>query len=126
GGGRLPAGQRDGHVERDLQVAQDAAVGTRRGTVAPLDAPHGQRVPRLAALVFGAQPVDLITQRAGARSIDVVVLLGGDDRRAQGAGRGGPRRRCRRRGDLGGRGAARGGEGQRRDRCRAHVRATPG
>src|SRR5204862_2544713 len=60
--------------------------------LAPLDTPHGQRVPRLAALVLGAEAVDLITQRAGARSIDVVVLLGCDDRRpGRGGGAGGRR-----------------------------------
>src|SRR2546430_1693031 len=79
-------------------------------------------VLRLAALVLGSESVDLIPQRAGARSVDVVVLLGGRDRRPRHGGRGS---RCRRGRGLPRRGAARGGGGQRCERCRAHVRATP-
>src|SRR6266550_7821645 len=98
----LPAGQGDGDVDRDFHVAQDAAVAALGGAVDPLDAPHGQRVLRFAALVLGAEPADLIAQRAGARPVDVVELLAGDDRRPRRRSRVCRPRRGRRRGsDLG-------------------------
>src|SRR5205823_5207392 len=81
--GRSPARQGDGHVERNPHVLQRAAVPSLRRAVGPLEAPDGQGVVRGAALVLGAEPADLVPQRSGARSVDIVILLASRDRRAQ-------------------------------------------
>src|SRR6266568_871956 len=104
----LPAVQCDCHVERDLHVTQDTAVAALRRGVARLDAPYGQGVPRLTALVLGPETVDLVPQRSRARTVDVVVLLAGcDERMRRGTSECGGIGRCGRRNRLGIRGAAR-------------------
>src|SRR5439155_275059 len=120
-----PPGQGDGDVQRDLHIAQDATVSALRRGVGRLDAPHGQGVLRLSALVLGAESVDLIAQRARARSVDVVVLLAGcDERMRRGTSECGGIGRCGRRNRLGIRGAAR---VRQQQRCRdegSHAGAT--
>src|SRR2546422_11076967 len=95
-GGRGPARQGDVHVERDLEVAQAAPVYAGRLPVGPVEGPHGQGVARFAA-VAGPEAMDRLPECAGARSLDVVVLLVARNREpaqcvsGSGAGRGGGR-----------------------------------
>src|SRR5206468_3612951 len=68
------------------QIAQAAAVRSGCLPVGPVEGPHGQGVARFAA-VPGAQAMDRLPERPGARSLDVVVLLVAVNRQPAQSGR---------------------------------------